>query len=354
MKRLLWVPVLLTLALSPIQAGGAGYLDALAAYRAGRFSESVAAVLRLEPNEIRSSVRELVALNGRVFRQHDALRAALVLHTHALAANLRPAGAPALTPEIMAAHSNAARTLLDVLRADPVNDDFLRNYFLYHVASAEAAGSLSAAMKWLLEAPPRLHAHAEMQLARGSLDERGSMWKQEDGIDVTLPKAGSSRTPLWREPDLASAEAAYAAALAAMPTMDEARVRLGRVLVLRNRLDSARRTLASIEAGAEPGFFYLARLFEGDALERAGDTAGAARAYAAAVESMPAAQSGRIALAHLRHAAGDRGDAARQVQQLTTTGDAVDASDPWYWYTLGIAWRTSEYWRQLQAAAVLK
>lgn len=120
----------------------------------------------------------------------------------------------------------------------------------------------------------------------------------------------------------------------------EARVRLGRVLTLRGRLPEAKLQLerATAEAAADPRLGYLAHLFLGRALEEAGQTDAAARAYDAADRIVPGAQSVGLARASLSSRRGDAA-AARDGIERFFTADAgpAGAVDPWWTYhrTLG-------------------
>ncbi len=125
-------------------------------------------------------------------------------------------------------------------------------------------------------------------------------------------------------------------------------MRLGRVLTLGKRYDEALAVFASLPAGVEAGYRFLADLFEGDARERMGDPDGAAAAYARAIAVMPHAESATLALAYLRHAQGRRAEALERTRALTSQKDDV-GTDPWLWYRLGTAWRTGAYLEAMQA-----
>lgn len=136
------------------------------------------------------------------------------------------------------------------------------------------------------------------------------------------------------------AERHFRRALEIDASLVEARVRLGRVLTLRGRIPEARLELerATGEAAADPRLGYLAHLFLGRALEKAGQTDAAARAYDAAARIVPGAQSVGLARASLASRRGDAAAARDGIERFfTAQAGQVGAADPWWTYhrTLG-------------------
>jgi tetratricopeptide (TPR) repeat protein len=174
---------------------------------------------------------------------------------------------------------------------------------------------------------------AELLLALGATEEMAWRMAHEDGADV--------------KGDLRDAERHYRQALIVAPTLIEARLRLGRVLALRDDAEGMK-VLGQIGSSAEMPFQYLARLFEGEALEKRGDTVEAERRYSTAVSMMPTAQSAYVALAHVRHARGARAEAAEDVRSSARVRDVPDTADPWFWYSRGTAWRGVGYVEELR------
>jgi hypothetical protein len=64
---------------------------------------------------------------------------------------------------------------------------------------------------------------------------------------------------------------------------------------------------------------------------------------------LPEGQSARLALAHLRHAAGARAAAAEAVRATAVDRGVGETVDPWFWYTRGLFWRAAGYMRALRA-----
>jgi tetratricopeptide (TPR) repeat protein len=141
----------------------------------------------------------------------------------------------------------------------------------------------------------------------------------------------------WRPlPDgsLVDAEAAFRRALAADPWLSEARLRLGRVRLLRGQAKEALEGLQRV--AREDGSLrrrYLAHLFEARAHEKRGDVESAARAYRAAVAVEPEGQSAWIGLARALDLLGRREQA--ELAFDTALGLRGVRSDPWWSYPRG-------------------
>jgi predicted Zn-dependent protease len=132
---------------------------------------------------------------------------------------------------------------------------------------------------------------------------------------------------------LADAQALYAKALKQDPGLLEARLRLGRVLLLRGRPREALPELERVgRESPRPAQCYMARMFEGRTRERLGDPRGAAAAFAAAVERVPRGQSALVALGR----ALDRlGEGTRAQEAFDRALQAEVQRDPWLDYIKG-------------------
>jgi tetratricopeptide (TPR) repeat protein len=126
-------------------------------------------------------------------------------------------------------------------------------------------------------------------------------------------------------------------ALALDPGLHEARLRLGRLLLVRGGLIEAEPALEAVErVSTDERQRYLARLFLGRLAERRGRLDDAARLYAQALEGWPDSQAARLALAHaLERQLGPA--AARPVVSATLSASRrLDrAADPWWLYPFG-------------------
>jgi Flp pilus assembly protein TadD len=156
----------------------------------------------------------------------------------------------------------------------------------------------------------------------------------------------------WRSlPDstLGQAEAAFRRALAADPGLGEARLRLGRVRVLRGRVGEAIVDLQQV--AREDGSLrrrYLARLFEARAHEKRGDAEAAVRAYRAAVAVEPEGQSAWMGLGRTLVFLG-RGNEAQEAF-VSALGIHGERGDPWWSYTRGDLEGIEPLVAELQAA----
>ncbi len=135
--------------------------------------------------------------------------------------------------------------------------------------------------------------------------------------------------------ELHLAETYFRRALAANPSMAEARLRFGRVLSLLDKQAEAVSELRqALTSTKDPSLKYDAALFLGAALEATHDFAAARDAYRQAAELMPNAQSAKIALSALARRRGDRAVAWREIQPLFERKPDLDSAndDPWWSY----------------------
>jgi tetratricopeptide (TPR) repeat protein len=139
---------------------------------------------------------------------------------------------------------------------------------------------------------------------------------------------GSSRRGSY----LLAAERGFRQAVRLDPAMDEARVRLGHVLLARGQLDAAGRELrAALDSGGRSDLRYFAHLFLGRVEESSGRYAGAREAFESAARLFPLARAPIVALSRLAHAGGSRDDAAMLANRALDLPDR-DGSDPWWTY----------------------
>jgi tetratricopeptide (TPR) repeat protein len=160
------------------------------------------------------------------------------------------------------------------------------------------------------------------RLSRGSRDEPRFTIEGEEGAGGLLPRT-----------KLADAQAAFRKALERQPDHLEARLRLGRVLLLRGKVRDALTELERVgRESPSPARGYLARMFEGRCRERLGDVPGAAAAYAAALDRAPGAEAGLLALGRVF----DRLGEARRAQRAYDDALAPARDpDPWLDYQRG-------------------
>jgi tetratricopeptide (TPR) repeat protein len=126
-------------------------------------------------------------------------------------------------------------------------------------------------------------------------------------------------------------------ALESNPDLAEARIRLGHVLLQRERPGEALEALGNVvERTADPVLRYYARLVTGAAERARGNADGAVEAYKKAAALYPRAQSPHLALSQLARERGDRGAALEAAQRvLSLPGDERERLDPWWDYHRG-------------------
>jgi tetratricopeptide (TPR) repeat protein len=143
----------------------------------------------------------------------------------------------------------------------------------------------------------------------------------------------SARRRLSRSQLLETAENRYQRALAAVPDLSEARLRLARVLFDRGRAVDALETLTPLFALADSRVLYLARLFAGAACESLQRWREASAHYRTAVQVRPELATPRIALSHALRHLGDMAGAVAEAEEALKSGEGVN--DPWWGYYFG-------------------
>jgi tetratricopeptide (TPR) repeat protein len=179
----------------------------------------------------------------------------------------------------------------------------------------------------------------------------GARRRSFDARQVFTVEGGGSRGE-WRSlPDstLGQAEAVFRRALAADPGLGEARLRLGRVRLLRGRFGEAIVDLQQVARGdGSLRRRYLASLFEARAHEKRGDLEAAVRAYRAAVAVEPEGQAAWVGLGRALDLLGRRDEA--QEAFVAVLGIHRERGDPWLSYTRGDLERIEPLVAELQAA----
>jgi tetratricopeptide (TPR) repeat protein len=133
---------------------------------------------------------------------------------------------------------------------------------------------------------------------------------------------------------LAEAEKHFRQAVEREPSHTEARVRLGRVLMLRGRAAAAVVELQhAVRMPATNTVKYYAFLFLADALDKSNDVSGAVEAYGSAAALFPDAQSPYLASSRLAAERGDNVAAQHAVDRvLSNTDEPSERFDPWWIY----------------------
>jgi tetratricopeptide (TPR) repeat protein len=303
------VPIRLRADAKPARSAFESYFTLLDMYEKGNADLAAAGMAKLD----RSALPDPAAVRTMALRD---LRIAVVLHLEALLG-----GAPSET------YASVLRVALSRLReADP---DFARSATIVFVSvlTLDEYGPLAD-----LLGGPRTTAHPEILLLRGSVAERPV------AAELNLQSSARPDQSDFARAELGDAEWDYHAALEGDPHLVEARVRLGRVLLLGRKWTDARRELTRALAEAtEPCLQYLANLFLGQAEEGERHFGAAMQAYRSAVARYPDALAASLGLAHALEMNGDATAAWTLARAIVAR--AEPRPDPWRMYPYGQYWQ---------------
>ncbi len=200
-------------------------------------------------------------------------------------------------------------------------------------------GDLPQIQAPLARAQQRFPQDPLVALALGSLHEAHAA--PNALVEASVGRQGNLEK--WRQEErafrLEQALAAYRQATALDPTLAEAHLRLGHVLLLTGRSEEADASFA--RASAETGdkrWRYLAEMLRADTADAGGDRAAARQRYQAALAAWPDAQSPVLALSRLEASDGDWPAAQARLASFTQRAGGR-AEDPWWAYGFGQAWR---------------
>jgi len=200
-------------------------------------------------------------------------------------------------------------------------------------------GDLPQIQAPLARAQQRFPQDPLVALALGSLHEAHAA--PNALVEASVGRQGNLEK--WRQGErayrLEQALAAYRQAVALDPTLAEAHLRLGHVLLLAGKADEADAAFA--RASAETGdrrWRYLAEMLRADAADARGDRAAARQRYQAALAAWSDAQSPVLALSRLDASDGDWAAAQARLSALGPRAGGR-AEDPWWAYGFGQAWR---------------
>ena len=225
---------------------------------------------------------------------------------------------------------DAARRIVDSL---PVSANIYKErwYVLASTALLARTDPLNASR--VIDAGRRhFKNNATLKMLEGVVEEMRGHIMNSNLHDV---RTITAMTPTPARLRLNYAQACYRDALKLDPHLAEARLRLGRVLYLRNEPRPAQAELETVAATAtEPRLAYLAHLFLGAVAQQQNDRDSARRHYEQAIAIAPEHQTAYIALSFLEDMSGDAARAQRVVAERPMPASR-DNDDPWWEYQNG-------------------
>ena len=239
-----------------------------------------------------------------------SLRAAILLHADREAnEKLRPPVSEQPPPSCeIGLHARVVERLADLLLlVDRQADDFLRRFYLGAARHAHWSHCLRTAQHWARAGLKRFPQDGPLMLTLGIAAENDAFHERaptsrKDGMS-------SKQRALWED-----AQRAFEDALAADPKLDEAGLRLGRVLLRLGKTEAARAHFEMLVASRDPetSLLYLAHLFLGRLHQDEGRLAEAEKEYSASLRIRPASEPAAVAVSYVRQLLG-RTESARDV-----------------------------------------
>jgi hypothetical protein len=236
----------------------------------------------------------------------------------------------------IAIHWVIGRLLLDAVapaghtKPAPADDEMVRRWYQATGAWMQLVGSYDTTH--LAHGGELFPRDPDILFLRGC--EREAFASARVQAAVAMPVPAGFRFPIESErEELHRAEMFFRGALQARPAMAEARVHLGRVLLLEGAFAEAAEQLRAAAPLADDPLQYYRSLFLGLADERLMNFADASQAYGRANELYPEAQSPLIGLIEVDWRLGDRAAATRDLGRLfALPADTPTPRDPWWIY----------------------
>jgi tetratricopeptide (TPR) repeat protein len=294
------------------------YLDAVVAYRHGDVDKAVDRLVGWSADELKRVASALAD------DRHDDWRlraAAAMLHCEIILRGKASANAPVLL------HLALAQRIVDKLDSA----DFTRRWYALAGSINLSRTDPGSASAYIDRGLLLFKNDARLRMLAGAIDEMRSHIADGNLHDremVRLTPPGGRRTVMF-------AEINYRRAIDLDPKLDEARLRLGRVIFLRNDPNAARVELKRVARDSSlPRLRYLAHLFLGAVGEYQNDLTTARDEYREALVIGPGCQTPYIALAFVESALGHEGTARDLMARYAAV--SVEASpDPWSFYQNG-------------------
>jgi tetratricopeptide (TPR) repeat protein len=307
----------------------ARYKELVAAYAAGNRAAAVAGIGDLDADALRSGVESVREYAPRL------LLAVLMLHTDR---RLLERGAPdaiETTPACDSVQTDPAWRTLQHLMLHVDGVDFARRWSVAMALQDHWDGCFVDALRWIDVGARWFPKDAEVLLTRGALYESvaalPSPMPRPANLVSSRKRGAVMMAAAERANHLGEARRSLERAIGVAPALDEARLRLGRVLWRLGKGDAARAALETVIAGnPEAATLHLARLFLARVHQDAGRDDDALREYRAALALQPESQAAAIGLADALQIAGLADDARTTVEgTLAEAGRRREAQAFW-------------------------
>lgn len=305
----------------------AEYAKLVDEYRVGNGDRAIRQLLTWNPELMAEAMRDAaLPRRGRPLIEPGSFPAAIMLHTEAgLRLNYQEKGFEAAFQWIAAERIARAHDSLE-------RPAFLRAW--YYALGQYFLGSdrLGDAVALLEQGRTQFPDDPSIALALGGAYEVFGTFSQGAMRSAWVHRSADEKQ------ELTKAEAIYRSVLAVDAESTQARLHLGRVLQSSRQPEAALVELRRVATTAAPARQrYLAHLFIGDQLLRAGGEAERAESrqeFERALEAWPAGQAAALSLAQILHSSGRRDEAA-QVLEGAITPSAKDGEDPFRTYHFG-------------------
>jgi len=304
-------------------------------YLEGRRDEALTALLQRHPAVLELELDALRHLDIHDRGAGALARAALMLHTDR-AWRQRLALADVGLHCGPRDEDTFARLVAALLTARPDSRDYARRFFvatarrsLEALCLADVRGWTRAGLKWF-------PGDAELLLAEGTAAETAAVFGRSMALAQLRARLSDEERPDARR-ELERARDTFERALAADPSLLEARLRLGHALSRLGKHELARGELERVASAASAGEMrYLCQLFLARVHDASGRRAEAARAYREALAAAPAGQAAAIGLAQLLGRDGDGRPGRAVLTQSVAHAPRQGARDPYWSYPAGL------------------
>lgn len=247
-------------------------------------------------------------------------------------------------------HWDTSRGLLAHITPDPARDPDVRQWYLAVAAYLHHMYSLGELQPHLTAALDLFPDDGRMLFLMGALHETLASPRVQATLATLVLPRGRSHTLESERAHLRHAERYITRALAADPSLHEARLRLGRVAARQGRHEDAVALLDAAAARLDDATLqYLCALFAGHAHDALGRRDAARDAFERAAALYPGAQSPYLALASLGWRTNDRSTAVAALDRWRGLPDDEAARhDPWWDYHASHAREAVNLLRQVQ------